>query len=51
MEQDFDPVLAAFRIFDRDHSSSLSPEELKYFISQMPEVGHVRTSSVGSHWC
>eukprot|EP00892_Ulva_mutabilis_P011885 jgi/Ulvmu1/9069/UM005_0162.1 len=39
--KDFDPVLAAFRIFDRDHSSSLSPDELKSFVSQLPEVGQL----------
>lgn len=35
-------MLAAFRIFDRDHSSTISADELKYFISQLPEVGNVR---------
>jgi Ca2+-binding EF-hand superfamily protein len=39
--QDFDPVLAAFRVFDRDHSSSLSADELKFYISQIPDVGHI----------
>lgn len=42
MNQDFDPVLSAFRIFDRDHSSTLSSDELKYFISQLPDIGPVR---------
>lgn len=42
MNQDFDPVLAAFRIFDRDHSSTLSSDELKYFLSQLPDLGSVR---------
>lgn len=37
--QDFDPVLAAFRVFDRDHSASLSPEELKFYVGQVEGIG------------
>lgn len=40
--QDFDPVLAAFRVFDRDHSSSISADELKFFVGQLPDIGKVR---------
>ena len=40
--QDFDPVLAAFRIFDRDHSGALSADELAFFVSQIPGIGKVR---------
>jgi Ca2+-binding EF-hand superfamily protein len=39
--QDFDPVLAAFRVFDRDHSSTLSTEELQSYISQIPGIGTI----------
>lgn len=41
--QDFDPVLAAFRIFDRDHSGYLTGKEISAFVSQMPGVGKVRS--------
>lgn len=39
--QDFDPVLAAFRVFDRDHSSSLSADELKFYVGQLPDIGRL----------
>ena len=35
-------MLAAFRIFDRDHSSSLSADELVHYVSAMPDIGKVR---------
>lgn len=39
--QDFDPVLAAFRVFDRDHSASLSVDELKFYVGQIPDIGRL----------
>ena len=39
--QDFDPVLAAFRVFDRDHSASLSADELKFYVGQIPDIGRL----------
>lgn len=41
--QDFDPVVAAFKVFDQDHSGYLSAAEISSFVSQLPGVGKVRT--------
>ena len=42
--QDFDPVLAAFRLIDRDHSGSITEDEVMAVVARLPDIGTVRPS-------